>query len=94
MRGAMQREEIRGQAIPAMGSNDTAGVAGFLWQSTRLLAHETGTLAGSRREAIDDATAVYHVMRVCKPSWWLAPQSRDDCSHAAGHGQFEHCPNG
>ena len=63
-------------------------IHGFLWQSTRLLAHETGTLAGERRELVDEATAVDHVMRVCKPSWWLAPQSRDDCSHAAGHGFF------
>eukprot|EP00966_Prymnesium_polylepis_P330368 7386024-Prymnesium_polylepis.2 len=61
-------------------------IHGFLWQSTRLLAHEGGTLAGARKAVIRDAPAVSHVLRVCKPSWWLAPQSRDDCSHAAGHG--------
>jgi len=26
--------------------------------------------------------------QTCKPAWWLAPQTRDDCSHAAGHGFF------
>ena len=29
-----------------------------------------------------------HMVRVCQPSWVLCPQSRDDCSHAAGHGLF------
>ena len=27
-------------------------------------------------------------MRVCGTTWEQAPQSRDDCSHAAGHGFF------
>ena len=63
-------------------------IHGFLWQSTRLLAYDTGMLTGTRKAMLDDAPAVAHVLRVCKPSWWLAPQSRDDCSHAAGHGLF------
>jgi hypothetical protein len=63
-------------------------IHGFLWQSTRLLAYDTGMLTGTRMAEPDEARSVAHVMRVCKPSWWLAPQSRDDCSHAAGHGFF------
>ena len=29
-----------------------------------------------------------HAFVTCKASWWQSPQSRDDCSHAAGHGFF------
>ena len=61
-------------------------IHGFLWQSVRLLAYDTGTLEGTRKAYPDDETAVNHVLSVCKPSWWLSPQTRDDCSHAAGHG--------
>ena len=61
---------------------------GFLWQSTRLLAYNTGTLAGRRLPNVDERPAVMHVMRVCAPTWYLAAQTRDDCSHAAGHGFF------
>jgi len=63
-------------------------IHGYLWQSTRLHAYTTRTLAGERKRWVGDALAVNHVMRVCEPSWSLAPQSRDDCSHAAGHGFF------
>ena len=63
-------------------------IHGYLWQSVRLLAYDTGTLQGVRREFPEDAVGQNHVFKVCKPSWWLAPQSRDDCSHAAGHGYF------
>lgn len=70
-------------------------IHGFLWQSTRLLAYDTGHLSGTRKYASHDEmshdevdAAELHVMKVCEPSWKLAPQSRDDCAHAAGHGFF------
>lgn len=70
-------------------------IHGFLWQSTRLLAYDTGQLSGTRKynsheemSKADVDAAEDHVMKVCEPSWSLAPQSRDDCSHAAGHGFF------
>ena len=61
-------------------------IHGYLWQSTRLLAYTTGTMQGERKppDQIDDETGANHVFEVCAPSWWLAPQSRDDCAHAAG----------
>ena len=65
-------------------------IHGYLWQSLRLLAYDTGSLSGTRREVIDDDLATGHAMRVCEPAWSLAPQSRDDCAHAAGHGFFYH----
>ena len=65
-------------------------IHGYLWQSLRLLAYDTGSLSGTRLEEIDDGVAHEHAMRVCEPSWSLAPQSRDDCAHAAGHGFFYH----
>jgi len=67
-------------------------IHGYLWQSLRLLAYDTGTMQGTRKapDAIDDEVGTDHAMRVCQPSWLLCPQSRDDCSHAAGHGFFYH----
>lgn len=59
-------------------------IHGYLWQSTRLLAYNTGKPGALRKLILDEAPAVAHVLRACRPSWWLAPQSRDDCSHAAG----------
>ena len=63
---------------------------GYLWQSVRLLAYDNGMLSGTRKDLndIDADTGELHVMRVCQSSWDLAPQTRDDCSHAAGHGFF------
>ena len=61
---------------------------GYLWQSTRLLAYDTKSLDGNRLESPDPKVAEKHVMEVCESTWWLAPQSRDDCAHAAGHGFF------
>jgi hypothetical protein len=61
---------------------------GYLWQSLRLLAYDTGTLEGTRKVWVDDHTGQAHAMTVCKPAWWLSPQTRDDCAHAAGHGFF------
>ena len=54
---------------------------GYLWQSLRLLAYDSGTLDGERKpeSELDEATAVQHMLRVCEPTWWLAPQTRDDC---------------
>jgi hypothetical protein len=49
-----------------------------------MLAYDTGTVYGKRRDVIDDETAVQHVMRVCAPAWYYASQTRDDCAHAAG----------
>lgn len=63
---------------------------GYLWQSLRLLAYDTGSLDGTRLEEADEARATDHAMRVCAPAWYLAPQTRDDCAHAAGHGFFYH----
>ena len=58
-------------------------IHGFLWQSVRLLAYDTGTLDGIRKEddAIDAATGAEHVFRVCQPSWHLAPQTRCRAHH-------------
>ena len=61
---------------------------GYLWQSLRLLAYDTGTLDGQRKEHVDDETGVRHAMCVCAPSWYYSSQTRDDCAHAAGHGFF------
>jgi hypothetical protein len=63
-------------------------IHGYLWHSLRLLAYDTGTLEGTRKAWVDDHTGQAHAMAVCKPTWWLSPQSRDDCAHAAGHGFF------
>ena len=94
-------------------------IHGYLWQSMRLLAYDTGelrkvanvgsslvwphvlqthctqrhlsvtgTLDGHRTDWPNTQIGIGHVLKVCKPSWWLSPQSRDDCSHAAGHGYF------
>ncbi|KAL1507404.1 hypothetical protein AB1Y20_008246 [Prymnesium parvum] len=65
-------------------------IHGYLWQSTRLLAYTTGSLEGERLppHALDPLRGAKHVFEVCAPSWWLAPQSRDDCAHAAGHALF------
>ena len=63
-------------------------IHGYLWQSLRLLAYDTGSLDGRRKEGAQllDGVAVEHMLSVCEPMWWLAPQTRDDCAHAAGHG--------
>ena len=61
---------------------------GYLWQSLRLLAYDTGTLDGKRLDNPNAFEAEDHAMKVCAPAWWLAPQTRDDCAHAAGHGFF------
>ena len=61
---------------------------GYLWQSLRLLAYDTGTLDGRRAAEPTPSVAETHAMVVCAPAWWLAPQTRDDCAHAAGHGFF------
>ena len=61
---------------------------GYLWQSLRLLAYDTGTLDGRRVTEPTSSVAETHAMVVCEPAWWLAPQTRDDCAHAAGHGFF------
>ena len=66
-------------------------IHGFLWQSVRLLAYDTGTLEGQRIAYPPDNVGILHTLKVCQPSWWLAPQSRDDCSHAAGHGYLCVC---
>ena len=59
-------------------------IHGFLWQSLRLLAYDTGTLEGRRNVNPDHKTAVDHAHTVCEPMWWLSPQSMNDCAHAAG----------
>lgn len=61
---------------------------GYLWQSLHLLAYDTQTLSGRRKELVDDKTALDRMLRVCEPAWYLSPQTRDDCAHAAGHGLF------
>jgi len=63
-------------------------IHGYLWQSLRLLAYDTGTLEGTRDEKPPRAKAVNHAHEVCRPMWDLAPQSMNDCAHAAGHGYF------
>ena len=78
------------QLINVWRASNGEEIHGYLWQSLRLLAYDTGSLSGTRIEAIDDGVAHEHAMRVCEPSWTLAPQSRDDCAHAAGHGFFYH----
>jgi len=63
-------------------------IHGFLWQSLRLLAYDTGTLDGTRNANPPHQTAVDHAHTVCEPMWWLSPQTMNDCAHAAGHGYF------
>ena len=60
-------------------------IHGYLWQSLRLLAYDTGTLEGTRNPSPEHATATTHAHEVCEPMWWLSPQSMNDCAHAAGH---------
>ena len=63
-------------------------IHGFLWQSLRLLAYDTGTLDGTRNPDPPHQVAVDHAHTVCEPMWYLSPQSMNDCAHAAGHGYF------
>ena len=63
-------------------------IHGYLWQSLRLHAYDTGTLEGTRKANPDMETAVTYAQTVCEPTWWLSPQSMNDCAHAAGHGYF------
>ena len=60
-------------------------IHGYLWQSLRLLTYDTGTLEGTRNENPPHKTAVDHAHEVCAPTWWVSPQSMNDCAHAAGH---------
>ena len=60
-------------------------IHGFLWQSLRLLAHEEGILEGSRIPDPPHKVATLHAHQVCQPMWSLAPQTMNDCAHAAGH---------
>ncbi|KAL1499595.1 hypothetical protein AB1Y20_011794 [Prymnesium parvum] len=87
---ARTHEHVDGivQNINIWRASNGEEIHGFLWQSTRLLAYESQSLSKQRLKFVDEKRAIDHVLRVCKPSWWLAPQSRDDCSHAAGHGFF------
>ncbi|KAL1528477.1 hypothetical protein AB1Y20_009820 [Prymnesium parvum] len=63
-------------------------IHGYLWQSLRLLAYDSGTLEGARAPYPEHDIAVNHAHHVCEPMWWLSPQSMNDCAHAAGHGYF------
>ena len=63
-------------------------IHGFLWESLRLLAYNTGTLDGTRQDYPEHKKAVQFAHTVCEPTWWLSPQSMNDCAHAAGHGYF------
>lgn len=60
-------------------------IHGYLWQSLRLLAYDTGTLQGNRIANPEHETAITHAHEVCEPMWWVSPQSMNDCAHAAGH---------
>ena len=60
-------------------------IHGYLWQSLRLLAYDSGTLHGTRETYPPHKKAVDHAHQVCAPMWWLSPQSMNDCAHAAGH---------
>ena len=60
-------------------------IHGFLWQSLRLHAYDTGTLEGTRIVNPPHKVAVDHAHKVCEPTWWVSPQSMNDCAHAAGH---------
>ena len=63
-------------------------IHGFLWQSLRLHAYDTGTLEGNRIANPPHRVAVDYAHKVCEPTWWVSPQSMNDCAHAAGHGYF------
>ena len=86
-KGAWKLDELV-ENINVWKASNGEEIHGFLWQSLRLLAYDTGTLQGTRTDEPEFDTAVLHAFKVCKPSWWLSPQSKDDCSHAAGHGFF------
>ena len=60
-------------------------IHGYLWQSLRLLAYDTGTLEGNRLAEPPHKTAVNYAHKVCQPTWWVSSQSLNDCAHAAGH---------
>jgi len=40
---------------------------GYLWQSLRLLAYDTGKLEGKRKGYVDDYIGPLHAMKVRKP---------------------------
>ena len=63
-------------------------IHGFLWQSLRLLAYDNGTLEGNRDPDPPHKVAVDHAHKICEPTWWVSPQSMNDCAHASGHGYF------
>lgn len=87
---ALRGHQVEGvvEAINNWKASNGEEMHGYLWQSLRLLAYDTGTLDGQRKATLDDVTPVQHMLKVCAPTWWLAPQTRDDCAHAAGHGLF------
>jgi len=60
-------------------------IHGYLWQSLRLLAYDTGSLTRHWLQTLVHNVAVEHAHIVCQPMWWLSPQSMNDCAHAAGH---------
>mmetsp|Transcript_56357 Transcript_56357/g.111874 ORF Transcript_56357/g.111874 Transcript_56357/m.111874 type:complete len:618 (-) Transcript_56357:1473-3326(-) len=85
--GMWNQEEIV-KNINLFKASNGEEIHGFLWQSLRLLAYDTGTLEGNRIENPEHQRAVDHAHTVCEPMWWVSPQSMNDCAHAAGHGYF------
>lgn len=63
-------------------------IHGFLWQSLRLLAQDDGTLEGKRIKHPPHGAATELAHKTCEQTWWVSPQSMNDCAHAAGHGYF------
>eukprot|EP00966_Prymnesium_polylepis_P229263 5305314-Prymnesium_polylepis.1 len=53
-------------------------IHGYLWQSLRLHAYDTGTLEGARIDYPPHEVAVNHAHKVCQPMWWLSPQTMND----------------
>jgi hypothetical protein len=78
--GTWWRDEIV-RNINLFKASNGEEIHGYLWQSLRLLAYDTGTLQGKRKLNPDQATATRHAHEVCAPMWWLSPQSMNDVRH-------------
>ena len=85
--GVWSREKIV-EKIGLFKASNGEEIHGYLWESLRLLSYDTGTLEGNKSVNPPPAVATLHAHQVCEPTWWVSPQSMNDCAHAAGHGYF------
>ena len=83
-KGKYDRDQIV-KNINLFKASNGEEIHGFLWESLRLLSYDTGTLEGTRIDEPPHKTAVDHAHTICESTWWVSPQSMNDCAHAAGH---------